>query len=416
MSAASGADLTDFVVWYGRAGTPRVHATLRHEDERAMLALLPPPGDRPLPIPLRLALFGAESGTKLAERLVVLRGAEEVTFEGISERPLLSLNRGFSAPVLVETERSLAHLAALARDDDDPFARHEAMQLLMGETIREAADPTLAVAAVGEVLAETTLEPGLVAELVSLPREAEIADKRTGIDPAQLHDGWLRLRAGLGRAHEAQWRRLQAMTADSADRSAHAKGTRRLRSIALDYLLAGGASGAGALGLAQYESAPTMTERQGALRALADSDAPERAAALAEFHRRYRSDPLLLDAWFSIQASSARADTIETAPRLLAHPDFTLAHPRRLGAIVGTFAANFHAFHDASGRGYRFLADVALVLDRMNPAGAARLVRAMGGWRQLEPARRDLLLAQLERMAAAGASTNLTAAVGALLR
>jgi aminopeptidase N len=238
---------------------------------------------------------------------------------------------------------------------------------------------------------------------------------RIDVDPARLHERWRGLRAAVGQAHEGYWRRLQSLSAEPADRSPLARGTRRLRSIALDYLLAGAASDAGALALRQYESGPSMTERLGALRALADSDAPERATALAAFHRQYRHNPHLFDSWFSLQALSARADTIETAPRLLAHPDFTLAHPARLGAIVGAFAANFHAFHDASGRGYRFLADVALVLDRMHPAGAARLVRPMTDWRRLEPGRRDMLRVQLERMAAAGASDELTRAVSAIL-
>jgi aminopeptidase N len=159
-----------------------------------------------------------------------------------------------------------------------------------------------------------------------------------------------------------------------------------------------------------------MTDIEGALRALADSDAPERVQALAAFHRRYRSDPRLLDRWFSAQALSTRDDTVTAAPRLLAHPDFTLAHPTRLDAVAGAFAANFTAFHHPSGRGYGFLADVALAADRIEPATAARYARSLADWRRFEPGRSALMKAQLERMArTAGISRALADTVAAAL-
>ena len=143
-----------------------------------------------------------------------------------------------------------------------------------------------------------------------------------------------------------------------------------------------------------------MTGREGALRALADSEAPERAQALALFHRRHRASPWLLDKWFAAQAASTREDTIEAAPRLLAHPDFTLAHPGRLGAVMEAFTGNLHAFHHPSGRGYAFVADVVLAAARIDPQAAARMARHLAGWRRLEPGRAEKMKAQLERIAA----------------
>jgi aminopeptidase N len=144
-----------------------------------------------------------------------------------------------------------------------------------------------------------------------------------------------------------------------------------------------------------------MTEREGALRALADSEAARSGRRRwPRFASGTGDRPALLDKWFAVQAGSARDDTIDTAPRLLAHPDFTLAHPGRLAAVVGTFAANMHAFHDCSGRGYRFVADVALVADRADPATAARMVRALAPMPRLEAGRAALMATERERIAA----------------
>jgi len=415
MEDASGRDLGGFLRWYQTEGTPRLCAVLSHEPaaRRVTLALTV---DLPVPVPLQVALFGSESGIRLAERLVLFEGADEVVFENIAERPVLSINRGFSAPVAIEAQRGIADLALLAIHDDDPFARHEAMQLLMVETLRARAqggeaDFAIVVEAIRHALADDELERGLVAELASLPPEGLIGEAMERIDPGTIHAASNALRAELSRALEREWRAAQAAAADDGN-SAAAKGVRRLRSVALGYLLAGGVTDGGALALRQFEQAETMTDREGALRALADSAAPERERALAAFHTRYRHDARLLDKWFAVQAGSARFDTIEIAPRLLAHPDFTLAHPGRLGAIVGSFAATAHAFHDPSGRGYRFLADVAMVADRSDPAAGVRMVQALAGWRRFEPARSELMRAQLERIAATpGVSSALGASV-----
>jgi aminopeptidase N len=419
MEQASGSDLSAFRRWYERPGTPSVHAALRYNPDAAQARLTLAQQTPPLPVPLRVALFGADSGTKLAERLVLLEGTEEVVFDRIGARPVLSLNRDFSAPVLVETARSAADLALLAIHDDDPFARHEAMQQLMRETVLTgaaggAADHCAVIEAVERTLESASPDRGLIAELLALPAENLVAEAMEPVDPARIRAAWKALRTDLGRALEPAWRRVyDASTGECRGMSAAAKGARRLQTVALGYLLASGADDAGAVALHQFEEAETMTGREGALRALADSDAPERTKALALFHQRYRGSPWLLDKWFAAQAASTREDTIDAAPRLLAHPDFTLAHPGRLGAVMAAFTGNLHAFHHPSGRGYRFLADVTLAADRIDPAAAARMARNLAGWRRLEPGRAAQMRAQLERIGAApGISAVLAEAAG----
>ena len=409
MAGASGVDLGGFERWYEQPGTPRVRADLRHDPESAQAILrLEQSGGRLLPIPLRVALFGERTGARLAERLLVLRDPSgEFAFDDIGERPVLSINRGFSAPVAVEARRSSVDLALLAAHEDDAFSRCEAVQELMLAFLADTAagrpaDEGVVVEAVRRMLEDRSLDRGVVAEAVRVPGESVVSARLDPVDPGRVHVAWKRLRAALGRALEPQWRAILAAAPERPYRPDSAgKADRQLRLAALSYLLAAGADGAGAQALALLREADNMTDREGALRALADSDAAERGEALAAFHARHRGDPSALDRWFAAQALSARDDTAEAAARLVAHPDFTLSRPSRAGALLGGFAANAHAFHDASGRGYRFIADALLALDRVLPAAAARLAPALARPHRLEPRRAAMMREQLERVRAA---------------
>jgi aminopeptidase N len=412
MEEASGEDLSHFRLWYEQAGTPRVRAALIRENGAARLRLeqtVPPtpgqPVKKPMPIPLRVALFG-EGGSKFEERLVLLdKAQDEAMFGAAGDALVLSINRGFSAPVIVEAERSAADLAFLSAHDDDPFARYEAMQQLMLDTLLAAIagrpEPRPVVDAVRRTLEDEALDAAFTAEAVLLPSEAFIGDQMPVVDPERIRAAREALRTELGRALEPQWRAAYASTAANRyEYSPAAKGARRLRTVALNYLMAAGADDSSALAKRQHDEADNMTDRQGALGALANSDSPERQGALAAFYERYRDDALVLDKWFTVQAVSARDDTLDAVEALAKHPDFTLANPNRMRSLVSAFAGNQRAFHHESGRGYRFLADMILAVDRLNPQTAARLVASLGRWRRFDEKRQDLMKAELERIVA----------------
>jgi len=414
---ASGVDLDQFRLWYSQAGTPRVRATLSHEPAggRALLTLdqsIPAtpgqPSKQPTLVPLRIALFGELTGERLGEeRLVQLDGeSHEILFEGINERPVLSINRGFSAPVIIEAERSAADLAFLSARDDDPFARYEAMQQLMLDTMLGAvatgrADHEPVIEAIRQTLADPDLDAAFIAEALLLPSEAFVGDQLLVVDPDVIARARDALRADIGTELEEHWRAAYQRTA--ANRYEYApgpKGLRRLRTVALGYIAASEAPDASQIAYRQFADADNMTDRQGALGVLANGDAPERGQAFEEFHQRYRHDGLVLDKWFSAQAYSTRSDTAAAVEALARHPDFTLANPNRVRSLVGAFAANQRAFHEKSGRGYRFLADKVIEVDRLNPQTAARLVPPLGRWRRFDEARGAMMRTELQRVLA----------------
>jgi aminopeptidase N len=417
LEEASGVDLTQFRRWYGQAGTPRVTASLHHTEgsSRAELVLAqrtpPTPGQEhklPLVLPLRIKLFGAQTAQTVApEQTILLTDTEErIVFEGVTERPVLSINRGFSAPAILETDRTAADLAFLGAHDDDPFARYEALQQLMLDTLVAAAgnnraDTAAVVAAVAGTLADATLDPAFIAEAVLLPSESFIGDQMAVVDPEAIFRAREALRREIGRTLEREWRGAYdgARTEGSGYvYSPEAKGLRRIKAVALGYIAASGASDAAALAFAQFEAADNMTDRQSALTTLVAGASAERIAALDIFYNRYSDNPLVLDKWFSVQAMAPRDDTGAVVAELLRHRAFTLGNPNRARALIGAFGVNQRAFNAVDGSGYRFLADQLITLDRINPQTAAKLIAPLGRWQRYDAARGALMRAELTRI------------------
>jgi len=414
---ASGVDLSAFKIWYSQAGTPQVKARLEHDAQanRATLHLeqqVPPtPGEklkRPMPIPLRTALIGRDTGSEIAEeRLIVLHQPQQtISFEGLAEAPLLSINRDFSAPIVLQAERAAGELEKLAQSDTDPFARYEATQELMmralvASSLGKSADSEPVVGAIDATLQSNSLDPAFKAEAILLPSESLIAERLDVVDPDAIHAAREGLRHRVGSALGDAL--LSAHRSDGAaghDLSPTAKGIRRLRTVALGMLAAADPTRAASLAKTQFDKADNMTDRQGALGVLVSLDEPQRQVALDAFYERFHDEPLVLDKWFALQAAAQRPDTVDQVLKLASHPEFTMTNPNRLRSLAGTFGANHWAFHSADGRGYAFLADMIVAADKLNPQIAARLVPPLGRWRRFEPKRAEMMRAALERIAA----------------
>ncbi|MES2698583.1 MAG: aminopeptidase N [Pseudomonadota bacterium] len=420
MEDGAGLDLKQFRLWYAQAGTPKVTVRLEHDGDTAVLHLAQhvpatpgQPDKQPMPIPLKIALFDRATGTHGGEQLLVLDRAEaSFTFPGFSQPPVLSLNRGFTAPVAIEHSPSAEDLVFLAARDDDPFARYEAMQELVVGHLKDAVDGKLTAAtrnegraAIGEALAAVIADPALDdlmrGELLIMPSQGYIAEQMLIADPGAIHAERQALRGHLASTLEQEFVALhQRASAVPGGLDAAARGSRKVKTQALVYLAEGNPALAEEMAAAQYDAATTMTDRQGALMVLAGLKGPQRTHKLIDFYQRYRSNPLVIDKWFSLQAGSLHPQAIEHVKALADHPDFTLKNPNRVRSLYMAFAANPAAFHAADGEGYRLLADLIVALDPVNPQTAARFVPPLGRWRRIEPVRAALMRAELERIIA----------------
>ena len=185
----------------------------------------------------------------------------------------------------------------------------------------------------------------------------------------------------------------------NCDLSPEAMGARSLVNSVLGYLAGSGEKKFITLAFRQATTFETMTYTTGGLQALNNVDCAERSKALAKFYDEWKHNPLELDKWFSLAASSTLAGTLEHVIELSNHLSFDMLNPNRVRALIGTLSAhNPLHIHNAEGRGYQFLTDVVLRLDKDNPQIAARLVTQLTRWKSYDENRRGLMLSSLKRI------------------
>jgi aminopeptidase N len=410
-AAVTGRDLSAFARWYERPGTPRLSVTVAYDPQAARCTLrfiqsLPGEDGQdapPLVIPVALGLVGSSGPLADAtcpdvrDGVYVLDRAEaEIVFETVTEEPVPSLLRDFSAPVRLDVELTDAQRMRLLAQDSDPFNRWQAAQDVALRLILDP-DPARADAfaeALGRFLdGEALADPAFAALVLALPSEGEAAVALSAdVDPDAIHRARFALRARLGGALRPRLERLDAALAptDGAAYSpdAASAGRRSLRNAALD-LIAASDPEAGAQRAAEHlANATNMTDRLAALGTLALIPGQAREEAMAGFAERFADEPLVLDKWFAIQAQIPELGTLERIMRLKAHPAFTMTNPNRVRALIGTFAfGNPTQFARPDGAGFSLVADTVEALDSTNPQVAARLLTAFGSWRRLEKSR-----------------------------
>jgi len=427
---ASGQSLAHFSKWYQQAGTPHVTIHEIYEEQAGRWTIkfsqstAPTPGQStkdPVVIPIALGFLDKEGqDLKLSPRegglshdVYVLKEREgQLVFDGLKTKPILSAFRAFTAPVIVHhNTNENENLIRLAHDSDS-FNRWQAAQNIATTILKAGVEdlrsgksfkphPSFAEALQAVLRGQ---DHAFIAQILAIPSESDIAREiGKDIDPDAIRDARLALRKSLG---EALSNSLQSLisslsTKDSFTPDAKSAGRRALRLIALDLLSCGRPDIGLPIAERLYHDADNMTDRFGALSILAQHRGPTRERALDDFAQRFEMDPLILDKWFSLQASIPEHETLDRVKNLMSHPGFSKSNPNRLRALVGSFAmANPSQFHRADGAGHEFVADIVIETDRSNPQVAARLLGAFKSWRSLESKRRAYAKNALEHIAA----------------
>jgi aminopeptidase N len=438
ISDANGRDLRQFKRWYSQAGTPHVRATgvydpIKRTYELTLEQTAPAtPGQatkEPFHVPFALGLIGAD-GRDLplqlegerrpgpATRLLELtQTAQRFRFIGVPERPVPSLLRGFSAPVVVEYAYADRELRTLTASDSDPFNRWEAGQRLAMTRLMRLTDAIESgralsldddfVAVARGILLDDSLSPAFRAQALTLPDEGFIGEQRAVVDPEAVRAARRAMMGELGRRLADDWQRAYAdhATPGSYSPAPGPAGRRALRNLALAYLVEANVPGAVELAERHLADASNMTDRQAALAAILASASPRKADFLVQLAREWQHEPLLMNKWYQLQATSmagpGEPPVVERVRRLLHHPGFSLANPNNAFALVRSFCmANEAEFHRRGAGGYDFWAEQVLALDHINPTVAARVARALDRWRKYTPDRQTGMRRALERVAA----------------
>lgn len=440
MAEVSGLDLSQFMRWYSQAGTPEIDAHGEYDYAKCEYHLRlsqrtpPTPGQaekQPLHIPVRMGLVGTKSGNDIAltldgeplghETVLHLRDTEQTyVFTGIDEAPTPSLLRGFSAPVYLRYPYSREELSFLLTHDADDFNRWDAGQrltmLALDDLIAahrngvEKVMDSRVIDAYRRLLTTETDDKAVLAEMLTLPSEAYIAEQQPMVDVDAIHAARVFVKQSLATAlrdeflaiHEAH--RSDEPYAPEPDQIAR----RRVKNVALEYLMSIEDDEGVALAEAQVDAEHNMTDVRAALTMLVHSSRSDIAEpALKAFGEKWAHDPLVMNQWFTIQVTRPQEDVLERVKYLMAHPLFSLKNPNKVRALIGAFAAqNRINFHRLDGEGYRLLTDVVIELNSLNPEIAARIITPLTRWQRFDEQRQALMKAELERIRAEDLSPN----------
>ncbi|OAI91249.1 aminopeptidase N [Pseudomonas putida] len=440
MEDANGVDLTQFKRWYSQAGTPRLAVSESWDGAAGTYSLTfrqscPQTPDKveklPFVIPVELGLLdaqgndlplrlqGEDAAVGTSRVLSVTEAEQTFTFVDIAAKPLPSLLRGFSAPVKLSFPYDRDQLMFLMQHDSDGFNRWEAGQQLSVQVLQEligqqqkgqalVLDQRL-VSALDSVLGNDSLDQAMVAEMLSLPSEAYLTEISEVADVDAIHAAREFARRQLAEqlfdkllARYQANREISRNTAYVAEAEHFAR--RSLQNIVLSYLMLSGKPEVLAATLEQFDACDNMTERLTALAVLVNSPfEAERAKALEAFAEHFKDNPLVMDQWFSVQAASTLPGGLARVRKLMEHPAFTMKNPNKVRALIGAFAGqNLVNFHAADGSGYRFLADIVIELNALNPQIASRQLAPLTRWRKYDAARQALMKGELQRIRDSG--------------
>ncbi|MEB3350077.1 MAG: aminopeptidase N [Cyanobacteriota bacterium] len=442
-------DFAEFRRWYHQAGTPLLRLWRRWDQRQGRLTLrlhqqIPPtnasPNPKPQVIPLAIGLVD-QAGQALPVRLVgeseaeasaarqrsphwgdgtrvlvIDREHQEVVLDGLPRRPhppALSLLRQFSAPIQLRIGRPTSELVHLLAADPDPVARWDAGQVLLRRAVlRRAAgraDGVLEeelINAFERILADPSLSEASRSLLLALPGLAELEDGAPEPDPPALFAALLALQRRFGEAlAQPLARTLEDCLRDWTAVWPRGSGARRLTGTIWSWGVAAGDPAAIAAARAAVEGG-SMTLARAGLRALHPHDLPQRTSALAAFYDRWQDRPVILDSWFSLEASTPFGDGLARVAHLLEHPRYDPMAPNSVRAVLGGFVAATPVFHASDGSGYRFLAQQIIALDQRNPITASRLSKVFSRWQSYGPNRRAPMADALQQLARATLSTN----------
>ncbi|MEY3287980.1 MAG: hypothetical protein RLZZ419_222 [Pseudomonadota bacterium] len=437
MEAANAIDLTQFRLWYSQAGTPILTVQQAYDPDAQTLTLTinqqcpPTPGQavkESMHIPVTVGLISKDGSitpcnlqglvpkfeleNERHEVILQLTQAEQTfTFEGLKEQPVLSILRGFSAPVKLVMERSLEELAFLLSHDSDTFNRWEAGQQLAGQIIagliadvqnnRPLQVNPIIITAFKQVMEQFWDDLSYFSLLLSLPSETYLAEQMQVVDVEAIHTAREFVLLALVEQLQPLFKTLYRDNhrEESGLFDSGAIGRRRLKNICLSYLGRLEQAEIHQWSQQQFDSAKNMTDQMAALAVIVNSAHPVKQKCLSNFYQQWQAEALVIDKWFALQASSPTADTFTTVQALMQHPAFDLKNPNRVRSLIGAFSqANPLHFHAANGQGYQFLADQIIALNTLNPQVASRMLSALTTWRRYDPSRQALIKTQLERI------------------
>jgi len=430
LADGSNRDLTQFKRWYDQAGTPVLDISSAYDEKAQTYTLTvkqscPPTPDQkdkaPFHLPLAVGLISSAckdmpthlvgeknsiTGTRILE---ITKPEQTFEFVAVTEKPVISLLRNFSAPVIVNYDYTDDELLWLLQCDSDPYSRYEAGQQYMKRLIARLIEDHKAgkslkidhhlVSVFKTILEKPHTDLQYLARLLQLPTFSFLLQQLKDTDIDLIYIARDFIKKSLARELKTIWQKYYAeLQTPRYQTTQQDMGKRAMKNVALDYLTALEDPEFFQAAYRQFQQADNMTDRMGALMALNDHATPLRENALNEFYQQWKSQPLVVNKWLTLQAISLLPETLMVVKRCMQNKAFDINNPNNVYALIVAFANNLLRFNAKSGEGYQFVADQVIKIDPMNPQIAARVLQPLLRWRQMDVGRQKLMRKELERI------------------
>lgn len=420
MQDANTYDLSTFKRWYGQSGTPVIKVVEAYDAAKEQYQLdleqinLPTADQaekQSLHIPINIEFLNENTSSKKSEIELVnlVEQKHTIILENMADKPTTSLLANFSAPVKLQFDQSSDELIEIALHSKDGFSRWDAIQTLLSQFIHQqtpinqmelstAVDDDDINRLFTGLLTSPLDDLSLQAEMVIVPSIETLAQQVSTFWVTELYSARQNLLTKIATDYQQQWQQIYSQQpSNNYQYELSQIGQRKLKNTALQYLsMAGHGS---ELIAQQYKRADNMTDSLGALKAAQHGELTLFDELMLDFEQKWQSDPLVLDKWFALHASTTRNDILSRMDLLKNHKQYTISNPNRVRSLMGTFSYfNTLGFHAKDGSGYRYLTDYLLELDHINPQVSARIITPLTQWQRLDDSRQSLIKLQLARL------------------
>lgn len=438
MESASGVDLSQFKNWYSRPGTPTLKIDSKHSEGKFRLTIkqvYPPttlkvPEGNVLHMPFVVGFLLADGSQQ--EKVLDLKKIEESFEFPFKEKPTLSLNRGFSAPVLIDYDYEFSDLLHLMGQDADAYCRYEATQKVYDQIVKDEYShyktkgnlkpdlPPEFISAFEILLKDDAIDQSFKSYLLDLPSQTGLAQEIASPDFDAIADVLANLRLKLGKTFQDNF--LQeydqlAMNQDF-DLSPSSFGRRSLKNQILSYLVSSKTQEGLERLHSHFQNASNMTDESFALGLFIKSGAHLDHPAVKSFYEKWKGDSLVMIKWFaSLAAHSHSKGIIEKLMMLEQDPLFKMDIPNYLRALYMQFAKNnLKSFHAKDGSGYAFIAERVKRIDKLNPQVASRLASSFSMINKVDEGRASKMRSILEDLLKENISRDTYEVVSSYLR
>ncbi|MBP7284119.1 MAG: aminopeptidase N [Leptospiraceae bacterium] len=392
-------DLTQFRLWYSQSGTPEVTVWENYNADKKEYSLTlkqfckptdKQPKKEAFHIPLLIGLLDREgkdyklnskdiSFNSELKALIHLKQEEEIfTFSDITEKPVLSLNREFSAPIKLNWNATQEELLHLIKFDSDAFNRREAcFKMILQELKRLISDyrngkPLLPnpeiVEAIGHILLDKKIDPDFKSLMLQFPGDGILAQEEEILDAKAFDQANQTLTKAFVQKYEKDITELYHF-----HHNLDSSGDRALKNHLLFLLVDANVPNSTSMAFEQFNSAKNMTEKINAIVALCKTDSKEKQKALDEFLERWKEDSVVYNKWLQVQASSRVNTTFETVKKITSTPPFSMENPNNIYSLVSVLGGNYLVMQRDKEKTFSWICDRIIEIDKMNPQVAARV-------------------------------------------